>query len=185
MPDPNTPMQEDAAGQDTVPCSTGPLAQLLAQLRELVAPLDTDTYNTKPDTTCCGAIGGHVRHCLDHVQALTNGLDTGEIDYADRVRGTAIECMRTAALEAIASLRAVIAGLPEGAANRRIGLAFAGAAGAPARRIETTVGRELAFVISHTIHHHAMIGVMGKSLGLAPPPRFGMAPSTIAHLDRD
>ena len=38
-----------------------------------------------------GSIGGHVRHCLDHVAALLDGLDGGVVDYEARERGTAAE----------------------------------------------------------------------------------------------
>jgi len=50
--------------------------------------------------------------------------------------------------------------------------------------VETTVGRELAFVLSHTVHHNALIAVMAKTLGVPVPERFGYAPSTIVHLEK-
>ncbi len=45
-----------------------------------------------------------------------------------------------------------------------------------------TGGRELAFTLSYTIHHNAIIAVAVKSLGLALPEHFGYAPATIAYL---
>jgi hypothetical protein len=36
----------------------------------------------------------------------------------------------------------------------------------------------LAFVVSHTIHHQAMIGVLLATRGHTVPHRFGLAPST-------
>jgi uncharacterized damage-inducible protein DinB len=57
-------------------------------------------------------------------------------------------------------------------------------AASPAVEVETSVGRELAFVLSHTIHHNALIGVMAMLLGAPLPDRFGYAPSTIAHLEK-
>ena len=45
----------------------------------------------------------------------------------------------------------------------------------------STVGRELAYVLSHTIHHNAIIGSMVKALGGVLPERFGYAPSTVRH----
>jgi uncharacterized damage-inducible protein DinB len=50
--------------------------------------------------------------------------------------------------------------------------------------VETTVGRELAFVLSHTVHHNALIAVMARTLGVPVPDLFGYAPSTIAHLEK-
>jgi hypothetical protein len=53
----------------------------------------------------------------------------------------------------------------------------------PPTEVETTVGRELAFVLSHTVNHNALIAVMALTLGVPVPDRFGYAPSTIAHLE--
>ena len=51
----------------------------------------------------------------------------------------------------------------------------------PPIETETTLGRELIFVLSHTIHHNSLIAVMAKTLGVVIPDRFGYAPSTLAH----
>ena len=56
-------------------------------------------------------------------------------------------------------------------------------AGEPTR-VDTTLGRELAFVISHTIHHNALIAILVKLLGHSVPATFGYAPSTIAHREK-
>ena len=42
----------------------------------------------------------------------------------------------------------------------------------------STVGRELVFVNSHTIHHQALIAVLLALRGDAVPDRLGFAPST-------
>lgn len=45
----------------------------------------------------------------------------------------------------------------------------------------STLGRELAFVLSHTIHHQAMIALLLEGLGRpVADERFGCAPSTPA-----
>ena len=43
----------------------------------------------------------------------------------------------------------------------------------------TTLGRELQYLLSHTVHHFALIGVMMRLLGRDPGPDFGVAPSTL------
>ena len=42
----------------------------------------------------------------------------------------------------------------------------------------STLARELAFVVSHTIHHQAIIAVLLALHGHAVPERFGHSPST-------
>lgn len=42
----------------------------------------------------------------------------------------------------------------------------------------STLARELAFVVSHTIHHQAIIGVLLAIHGHAVPERFGHSPAT-------
>ena len=55
-----------------------------------------------------------------------------------------------------------------------------GAAG-PAVKLESSAGREFSFVLSHTIHHDALVGVIVRSLGREPPVEFGCAPSTLRY----
>jgi uncharacterized damage-inducible protein DinB len=45
-------------------------------------------------------------------------------------------------------------------------------------RAATTVGRELAFVINHTVHHSALVAVLLEQAGRVRPARFGLAPTT-------
>lgn len=54
----------------------------------------------------------------------------------------------------------------------------------PTRAMRSTVARELLFVVSHTVHHNAIIGAIAALLGVRTPERFGYAPSTIAYLRR-
>jgi uncharacterized damage-inducible protein DinB len=42
----------------------------------------------------------------------------------------------------------------------------------------STLARELAFVVSHTIHHQAIIGLLLAVHGHTVPDRFGHSPST-------
>jgi len=49
---------------------------------------------------------------------------------------------------------------------------------APPVRVATTLGRELAFVAQHTIHHCATLAVLLEKIGIVTPSRFGYAPST-------
>jgi len=156
-----------------------PLREVLDQLHRLLDQLDADRYTTQPVATFGGSVGGHVRHCLDHVNALLQGADNKLIDYEARQRGTEVETDPLTAQSEIKRLDAALADLPPEAMLRTVTTAIFLAADRPALLAPSSLSREVAFVLSHTIHHYAMIGGMAKALGCAVPDDFGMPPGTL------
>jgi hypothetical protein len=77
-----------------------PLVDLLHEMRTMIARLDDDDYAMPAPGRTTGGIGGHVRHCLDHVAALLASTRTGLCAYDRRQRGTDIESSRAAAIDA-------------------------------------------------------------------------------------
>ena len=165
----------------TVPPAVGPLVGLLRQVFDLVESLTADEYTRKPVGVVPSSVGGHVRHNLDHVAALLRGLRTGEIDYDRRDRGTDVERDRLAALAEVLRLERELADFPWHEAPAGLTLTALVAPDLPAVTTATTAARELAFVVSHTVHHNAIIGIMVRLLGAEPPAEFGYAPATVAH----
>ncbi|HEX2100170.1 MAG TPA: DinB family protein, partial [Candidatus Synoicihabitans sp.] len=45
----------------------------------------------------------------------------------------------------------------------------------------TSALRELEFLVSHTVHHYALIAIMCRLLGHETPAEFGVAPSTLRY----
>ena len=80
---------------------TEPLIAVLNQLRDLLRSMTDDQYTAKPGGVISSSVGGHVRHCLDHVDSLLAGIDQDEMSYDDRKRDTDVETCRSAALAAI------------------------------------------------------------------------------------
>jgi uncharacterized damage-inducible protein DinB len=158
-----------------------PLVELLHQLFDLVESLTDEEYVRKPVGVVESSVGGHVRHNLDHVAALLRGLQAGEVCYDDRARGTDVERDRVAAMDAILSLERELSEVEWSEAPERVRLSALVAPGLPPVVSPTSPARELAFVVSHTIHHNALIGVMVKLLGVPVPAEFGYAPSTLVH----
>lgn len=159
-----------------------PLAGLLAQLASVLRLATDGQYCRKPVGPVAGSLGGHVRHCLDHVERLLVGIDDGCVNYDLRARGTAVEHSRLAALDEIDRLRASLLAPKRLPLRRKLRLTAMLSADSAPVQVSTTVGRELAFVISHTVHHQALIAVMLPSLGIEAPRQFGYAPATIAYL---
>src|SRR5262249_38212650 len=87
------------------------LLSLLNDMRSMIERIDEDSYAAPAPGRCSGGIGGHVRHCLDHVGALIVATRTGMCAYDRRARGTEIESRRAAALNQIAGFEHEIARL--------------------------------------------------------------------------
>jgi hypothetical protein len=159
------------------------IVAVLLQLRDLLHETSSKQYVMKPVGVVNSGIAGHVRHCLDHVAALLGGAMTGTMNYDDRERGTDVETNRFAAIRAIDQH---IHGLEDIRAlplHQPISLRVLISSSGPVTTVETTLGRELAFVLSHTVHHNALIAVIARLLDIPAPEWFGYAPSTLAYLE--
>jgi hypothetical protein len=154
------------------------VADRLADLAAAIDGLDDVTYLTARKDGVSGSIGAHVRHTIDHVAALVEPASPGMIDYDSRRRGTEVERSRRAAVR---ELRRLAAALRQISKARSIKLVIVDAVVDPSgRRVKSisTVGRELVFVLSHTVHHQAIISLLLAASGRRLPERFGLAPST-------
>jgi hypothetical protein len=171
----------------TPDCSAfaGPLIQTLRDLRSLLSELTAEQYAGKASELFArSSIGGHVRHCLDHARALAEGWRTGTVDYDHRARGTSIETDLAAADAELVRLIGAVERLGLLDASELLGVTVLPARDSRPITLSSTLAREIAFVLSHTIHHNATIRGMVLANGAVVPESFGYAPSTLAHKDR-
>lgn len=158
------------------------VAECLRELAGVMVLLSVEQYTKKADDTFFkGTIGGHVRHCLDHIRALLEGASIGTVDYDHRARGTDIELNPLAAREEIRVLRRLAEEAGLRSADDALNVLVMPSSDGEAVAIRSSLGRELAFVLSHTIHHNATIKGMAVALGVGLSSEFGYAPSTLAH----
>lgn len=155
-----------------------PLLDLLHQMRTMIDRLDDVDYAMPAPGRTSGGIGGHVRHCLDHVSALVEGTRTGLCAYDRRQRGTLVETSRAAAMDAIADTTIALLHFDPAALDGEILVEtlLDPAGGMVVSR--SSVRREVAFLISHTVHHNAIVGQLMQTRGLNVAARFGLAPAT-------
>lgn len=163
------------------PRIAGRNVELLRQGAELLGGLDDRQY-AEPATGMAGAgVGGHLRHCLDFYGCLLRGLEEGRVDYDARERDTRIETERDRALERIDEIAARLESLDadptlplfvrmdeEDDSERTWGL--------------SSLRRELQFLLSHTVHHYALMAIILRGHGVETAPGFGFAPSTLRYL---
>lgn len=154
------------------------LVRLLDQVSEVIDTLSDAQYSKRPQGRPSGSIGAHVRHCLDHVEAFMTGITEGALSYDRRVRGTSVESSRAVALERIRQLTAALLDLDERQLKTPLRVDVQLDPAGAACTVWSTAGRELTFVISHTVHHHATMAVLLNEAGTLLPERFGVAPST-------
>ena len=155
------------------------LSALLEQLRGVIIDMPTPMYRARPAARVSGSIGQHVRHCLDHVSALVAAMYGDELSYDRRARGTTVENEPGLAADEISRLVSRLERQATVLLDRPLTLWSLLDANGSAVAIRTTVGREIAFVIQHTIHHCALIAVLLEWQGGRVPPNFGVAPSTV------
>lgn len=152
----------------------------LSQAERLVAQLDDDLFSKPAEGFYRSTIGGHLRHCLDHYDSFSNGIAEGRVNYDHRMRLPALESETSKALAKIQEVSAVLKGLSEGSPATALLIKMDCGLSAVTWQ-SSTVGRELQFLVSHTVHHFAMIGGICRELGVQLESEFGVAPSTIRH----
>lgn len=155
---------------------------LLQQAADLLRRMDDATYAMAGGEGGRSPVGVHFRHVLDHYRAFFAGLPDGEIDYDDRARQVPLETDRTLAIEAVLGYLADLGRLHPGLAARPLRVSLRSAAGrGPGPDWSTSsLQRELQFLVSHTVHHFALIQLALSGTGLASMEGFGVAPSTLA-----
>ena len=125
--------------------------------------------------------GPHLRHCIDAYNCLLDGLSSGSVDYDARTRSTELESSRSAALESLTTLRGrmgTIEDNPDTALRVRVDIPD-GADNEPSA--SSTLAREYQFLVSHTVHHYALIAMILRRAEFDPGSDFGVAPSTLRH----
>jgi uncharacterized damage-inducible protein DinB len=171
-------LEPTSAPPDCAERPGAPLTRLLDELASVLRRMPAPTYTARPFAPVSGSIGQHVRHILDHVADLCNVAPPGVLSYDRRTRGTDVEADPHAALQAIARLRVSLSYLDHCDAGVPITLASVVEHGASPVSVRSTLGREILFVISHTIHHQALIAILLSAADCRVPAAFGLAAST-------
>ncbi len=157
------------------------LIEVLEQERSLVSTLDSAVYTAPGSGAFRSSVGAHLRHNLDHFTSYFAGLPEGRIDYEQRRRDDGIARSTKHALadigKQIAALERLMQDEP-GSDFLQVREESDSAAEGELRWLDSSVGRELQFLLGHTVHHHAIIALLLARQGVELPEGFGVAPST-------
>lgn len=168
-----------AVATDAVEAS--PVAALrdrLGELMRLVLTLSPAAYCARTSRVS-GSVGEHVRHVLDHLSSLVAACPPAVLSYDHRTRGTAVEADPSAAAREMMRLDAALERWADRSLDEPVAVAAVMSTDGQSVTGWSTLARELAFVMSHTIHHQAIVALLLEQQGShVPDERFGYAPST-------
>jgi uncharacterized damage-inducible protein DinB len=153
----------------------------LNEIKKVLQQLINEQYHLPSGTLFGATIGQHVRHILEFYQSALDGLKTNTINYDSRKRNLLIE---TDAQYAIQIIDEIYASLYQISFDKLLILEgnFCAEEGKQVQ-IQTSLFRELAYCLEHSIHHQALIKVCLlelNSLSLIDDT-FGLAPATIRY----
>lgn len=153
----------------------------LTEIKKVLLLLTDEQYSYPSNTLFGATIGQHVRHILEFYQSVFNGLDTKTVNYDNRKRNLLIETDNQYAIQVIDEINASLALdiLDETLVLEGNFCAEEG----KETEIKTTLFRELAYCLEHSIHHQALIkvGLLEVNCLSFIDDTFGLAPATIRY----
>jgi len=158
----------------------------LRKALDLLARISDEAYTESPSGFEPHRVGGHLRHILEFYECFLDGLASGFINYDARRRNPLIQQSREYAMKSVCAVircleschtlttRPIIWVRMEDVADAELCDLF----------LASSFERELQVLSSHTIHHFALIAMTLGAHGITVDKDFGMAPSTLRHLEQ-
>ncbi|NGY05455.1 hypothetical protein [Solimonas terrae] len=127
-------------------------------------------------------VGPHLRHIIEHYEALLNRRAGELVDYDHRARDRSVEQSPIVAARRLDGIVDGLQALRGHQADEAVSVGFSiGVDGAEFHLSPSSLARELNFVASHAIHHYAIIRPLALAAGVELPTEFGKAPETVRH----
>ena len=157
----------------------------LGQGIKLIDEMSDEVYTSNGHAYFSSGIGKHVRHVLDLYRCLMNA-EEDSVDYDTRQRNPRVEQERHYAIQETKDIISGLQAIGDRFKNQSLHVIKVNSnEGENLDGISTwstsSVIRELQYIVSHTIHHFAIIGMIYRILGGSPPDDFGVAPSTLLY----
>lgn len=152
---------------------------------QLLKGMSDEVYAQNGHEYFSSGVGKHIRHVLDLYRCLVDAEDD-VINYDARQRNTQIESDR---LYAVRETRNIIEGLKllslryenQGLRVVKVNSNEGENPDGISPWCTSSVTRELQYIVSHTIHHFALIAMIYQLQEGNPPKDFGVAPSTLLY----
>jgi uncharacterized damage-inducible protein DinB len=150
--------------------------KVLREVQKLLERMDDRTYTKVDAPTFSSSVGGQLRHCLDFYQCFLSGVKNGKVDYDQRARDEVTEQSRTRALERITTTTELLWKLSFAEDQAQLWVKQDSPYWSTSSR-----RRELQFLLSHLVHHQALVAVILRLQGFVPNEDYGVAPATLEH----
>jgi hypothetical protein len=152
--------------------------RVLREGAELLSKLDDALFRA--------SIGPQLRHCLDFYGSFLRGLPARRIDYDTRDRDPLVESSRRIARRRYDEVIAALAELTPADSATPLEVRSEAETLPPGEPewSASSVRRELQFLLSHSVHHHALVKEVLRARGRSVARDFGTAPSTLEHRGR-
>jgi len=157
---------------------------MIEQGVRLLESLPAGVFTACSPSTLGASIGGHLRHNIDHYACFLRGISGGRIDYDNRERAADIETEPEAAVRALKRAAEQLNDIQGAVLNRTLEVRMDTGESNERPWTCSSVRRELQFLLSHAVHHYALIAMVCRLYGQAVDDDFGVAPSTLKHRRR-
>jgi uncharacterized damage-inducible protein DinB len=168
----------------TTPFLTRSVQDVLEQGLLFLDRLSDEIYARPLAGVFTGSLGAHYRHVLDHFLCLIEGIRTGEVNYDQRRRDPQLENSIVQARFVTEALMHEFRDLSTDALQRECVVSYrVGYGESREEAVPSNLAREVMFCVGHTIHHYAILKLLCADAGVDLPYEFGIAPSTLKHLE--
>jgi hypothetical protein len=157
----------------------------LLKVHELIRSIEDSLFVEELPILSNATIGQHVRHILEFYQAVVNRVMASEMSYDDRIRNRELEINRQKTIDLICDLQLLVSqhklDLPLILkANYSLG-------NEEYLRFTSSVERELAYALEHSIHHQAIIkiGLNSKPVEMEFVRSLGVSPATARYRQKE
>lgn len=165
------------------------LIATLDQVETVLDHLDSLPRPQREAMFTASRTGTHLRHIYDHISALLegvkdgkkDGVDKGLVDYNRRHRNSVEERDVESSRKRLAFLRSQLRHWLQTSATVTV-VSEIDCTETINQQFESSVEREMLYLINHTLHHLAYVSLALTHAGLELPSHIGLAPSTASFL---
>jgi hypothetical protein len=156
--------------------------EIIEQAKAFLCELSQFEYQQVIKPHFSSSAGAHMRHIVDHYQALRHGVVTGEVDYNLRNRESDVENNPEAALAAWKDIENWLRQISVQEMDKAMVVKSEVSINSEQNvTCASSLGRELMFVASHAIHHYSLLAIIRSLQGGKNQEAFGVAPATATY----